>query len=273
RGGALLVTSTWPTPYARPPTPEELNAGPRTAARRERSVRNAAPRSALSSAERHLDVVTGAPESEPRGGNSVILLLSTSDTDLLSARSCGADYRLANPARLELSELPGLLDGASIVVVRILGTERTWAEGLRIVRESGSHVVVLGGEQSPDAELMERSTVTVGIATEAHTYLTLGGPDNLAQLHRSLSDTLLLTGHGFVPPAPQPSWGVLFRESSGGDGPVVSILYYRAHHLSGNTAFVHTLADQVEAAGGRALPIYCASLRSREPEMMAELEK
>ena len=203
----------------------------------------------------------------------MILLLSTSDTDLLSARSCGADYRLANPARLELSELPGLLDGASIVVVRILGTERTWAEGLRIVRESGAHVVVLGGEQSPDAELMALSTVPVGIATEAHTYLAHGGPDNLAQLHRFLSDTLLLTGDGFEPPAPQPSWGVLPRESSGGDGPVVAILYYRAHHLSGNTAFVHTLADQVEAAGGRALPIYCASLRSREPEMMAELEK
>ncbi|MCR3719473.1 MULTISPECIES: cobaltochelatase subunit CobN [Prauserella salsuginis group] len=204
----------------------------------------------------------------------MILLLSTSDTDLLSARSSGADYRLANPARLDLEELPGLLDGAPIVVVRILGTERTWAEGLRIVRESGAHVVVLGGEQAPDAELMALSTVPVGTATQAHTYLAHGGPENLAQLHRFLSDTLLLTGDGFEPPAEQPSWGVLPRTSSGpADGPVVAILYYRAHHLSGNTAFVHTLADQVEAAGGRPLPIYCASLRSREPEMMAELER
>ncbi|MCP2254468.1 cobaltochelatase CobN [Prauserella aidingensis] len=204
----------------------------------------------------------------------MILLLSTSDTDLLSARSSGADYRLANPARLELEELPGLLDDAPIVVVRILGTERTWAEGLRIVRESGAHVVVLGGEQAPDAELMALSTVPVGTATQAHTYLAHGGPENLAQLHRFLSDTLLLTGDGFEPPAEQPSWGVLPRNSDGpADGPVVAILYYRAHHLSGNTAFVHTLADRVEAAGGRPLPIYCASLRSREPEMMAELEK
>ncbi|MFI7490014.1 hypothetical protein ACIBXA_16705 [Micromonospora echinaurantiaca] len=29
-----------------------------------------------------------------------ILLLSTADTDLLAARASGADYRLANPARV-----------------------------------------------------------------------------------------------------------------------------------------------------------------------------
>ncbi|NIJ13723.1 cobaltochelatase CobN [Saccharomonospora amisosensis] len=201
----------------------------------------------------------------------MILLLSTSDTDLLSARASGADYRMANPARLDLSELPGLLRGAPIVVVRILGTERTWPEGLAQVRESGAHVVVLGGEQSPDAELMALSTVPAGIATEAHAYLAHGGPENLAQLHQFLSDTLLLTGDGFEPPAEQPSWGVLPRPER--DGPVVAILYYRAHHLAGNTAFVETLADEVEAEGGRALPIYCASLRRTEPELLDRLRE
>ena len=32
----------------------------------------------------------------------MIVLLSTSDTDLLSARASGAGYRLANPARLAI---------------------------------------------------------------------------------------------------------------------------------------------------------------------------
>ncbi|WIX84734.1 cobaltochelatase subunit CobN [Amycolatopsis sp. DG1A-15b] len=200
----------------------------------------------------------------------MILLLSTSDTDLLSARSSDREYRLGNPSRLDVGELPGLLDGVKIVVARILGTPRSWQDGLDVLRASGAHVVVLGGEQTPDAELMKLSTVPAGIAAEAHAYLAQGGPANLTQLHRFLSDTLLLTGDGFEPPAEQPSWGVLERPSRG-DGPVIGILYYRAHHLSGNTAFVHTLADEVEAAGGRALPIYCASLRTREPEMMAEL--
>ncbi|GAA4669742.1 cobaltochelatase subunit CobN [Amycolatopsis dongchuanensis] len=203
----------------------------------------------------------------------MILLLSTSDTDLLSARASTAEYRLANPARLDLSELPALLDGVPIVVVRILGSARTWQEGLDTVRASGAHVVVLGGEQTPDAELMELSTVPAGIATEAHAYLAQGGPENLTQLHRFLSDTLLLTGDGFEPPAPQPMWGVLDRERRRTEGPVVAILYYRAHHLSGNTAFVEALSRAVEDAGGQALPIHCASLRSREPELMAELAK
>ncbi|MEV6647066.1 cobaltochelatase subunit CobN [Amycolatopsis sp. NPDC051371] len=202
----------------------------------------------------------------------MILLLSTSDTDLLSARSADGEYRLGNPARLDVAELPALLDGVKIVVVRILGTPRSWQEGLDTLRASGAHVVVLGGEQTPDAELMKLSTVPAGIAAEAHAYLAQGGPANLTQLHRFLSDTLLLTGDGFEPPARQPAWGILER-SSQATGPVIGILYYRAHHLSGNTNFVHTLADRIEAAGGRALPIYCASLRTREPEMMAELGK
>ncbi|MFJ9787290.1 cobaltochelatase subunit CobN [Amycolatopsis sp. NPDC101161] len=202
----------------------------------------------------------------------MILLLSTSDTDLLSARSADAEFRLANPSRLDVAELPGLLEGVRIVVVRILGTPRTWQDGLDTLLASGAHIVVLGGEQTPDAELMKLSTVPAGIAAEAHAYLAQGGPANLTQLHRFLSDTLLLTGDGFEPPARQPEWGVLERPSRG-DGPVIGILYYRAHHLSGNTHFVHALADEIEAAGGRALPIYCASLRTRAPEMMAELGK
>ncbi|NKQ54074.1 cobaltochelatase subunit CobN [Amycolatopsis sp. K13G38] len=203
----------------------------------------------------------------------MILLLSTSDTDLLSARASEAGYRLANPARLDLAELPALLEDVRIVVVRILGSARTWQQGLDTVLACGAHVVVLGGEQTPDAELMELSTVPAGIATEAHAYLAQGGPVNLTQLHRFLSDTLLLTGDDFEPPAPQPMWGVLERTPRSTEGPVIGILYYRAHHLSGNTAFVEALSDAIEDSGGQALPIHCASLRSREPDMMAELRR
>jgi len=43
-----------------------------------------------------------------------VALLSTSDTDLLAARSSGAGYRLANPARLPLAALPDLLAGTDM---------------------------------------------------------------------------------------------------------------------------------------------------------------
>ncbi|WP_216587301.1 cobaltochelatase subunit CobN [Streptomyces brasiliscabiei] len=213
------------------------------------------------------------PSSGERSAQPHILLLSTSDTDLLSARAAGGPvpYRFANPSRLPLEDLPGLLDGAGLVVVRLLGGIRAWQEGLDLLLADGRPVVVLTGEQAPDAQLMAASTVPVGIAAEAHAYLAHGGPANLEQLARFLSDTVLLTGHGFDAPAPAPSWGPLPREARETDGPTVAVLYYRAHHMSGNTAFVGALCEAIEDTGARALPLYVASLRAPEPELIEEL--
>ncbi|MFG1964890.1 cobaltochelatase subunit CobN [Nonomuraea sp. NPDC049028] len=205
------------------------------------------------------------------GDSHTVLLLSTSDTDLLSARACGAAYRLGNPARLDPDDLPGLLEGADLVVVRLLGGRRAWQEGLDALLAGPRPVVVLGGEQAPDAELMELSTVSGGVCADAHAYLAHGGPANLTELHAFLSDTVLLTGRGFAPPAPTPSWGRLEREARSHEGPVIGVLYYRAHHMAGNTAFVETLCAAVEEAGGQALPVFCSSLRTAEPELLETL--
>ncbi|HEY1966685.1 MAG TPA: cobaltochelatase subunit CobN, partial [Pseudonocardia sp.] len=204
----------------------------------------------------------------------MILLLSTSDTDLLSARTSDGDFRLGNPARLALDELPALLAGTDLVVVRLLGGRRAWEEGLDALLAGPRPVVVLGGEQAPDAELMECSTVPGGVCAEAHSYLAYGGPANLGELYRFLSDTVLLTGHGFAPPAPTPVWGVLARSPSPTvpeDAPVVGVLYYRAHQLAGNTGFVDALCHAIEGHGARPLPVFCASLRTAEPEMVDAL--
>ncbi|MFD9816953.1 cobaltochelatase subunit CobN [Streptomyces sp. NPDC059080] len=207
----------------------------------------------------------------------MLLLLSTSDTDLLSARAAGGPvpFRLANPARLDLAELPALLDGVDLVVVRLLGGIRAWEEGLDLLLAEDQHrpVVVLTGEQAPDAQLMEASTVPVGTAAEAHAYLAHGGPENLGRLARFLSDTVLLTGHGFAPPQPAPTWGELERPTARKDidGPLIPVLYYRAHHMSGNTGFVDALCTKIEEAGGRPLPLFVASLRAPEPELIDAL--
>ncbi|MGW5386434.1 cobaltochelatase subunit CobN [Nocardia sp. NPDC003963] len=207
----------------------------------------------------------------------MILLLSTSDTDLLSARASGADYRWGNPARLLVDDLPGLLAGADLVIVRILGGKRAWEDGLAAVRASGVPVVAVGGEMAPDAELMECSTVPVGVASDAHNYLAAGGPQNLRQLHNFLSDTVLLTGHGFEPPVQLPGWGRLERAARY-PGPVagkptVGVVYYRAQHLAGNTGYIDALCGAIEDAGAVPLPVYCASLRTAEPELLATLRQ
>ncbi|MFD3508890.1 cobaltochelatase subunit CobN [Nocardia sp. NPDC058666] len=203
----------------------------------------------------------------------MILLLSTSDTDLLSARASGAQYRWGNPARLLVEDLPELLDGADLVIVRILGGKRAWEDGLDAIRASGVPMVALGGEIAPDAELMECSTVPVGVAADAHNYLAAGGSENLLQLHNFLSDTVLLTGHGFEPPAQLPTWGELDRSARilEPHAPTVGVVYYRAQHLAGNTAYIEALCKAIEAKGARPLPVYAASLRTAEPELLTLL--
>ena len=224
----------------------------------------------------------------------MLLLLSTSDTDLRSARAAPRGRRVPGAGRTP----PGsrsrtstaLLEGVDLVVVRLLGGRQAWEAGLDalLAPSQPRPVVVLGGEQSPDAQLMESSTVPVGVATQAHLYLAQGGSENLTQLHHFLSDTVLLTGHGFDPPAEMPNWGrlegwetperVALRtlDDSGATPltlPRVAIVYYRAHHMAGNTAFVDALCRAVVDAGGVPEPVFCSSLRAPEDELVAVLRQ
>ncbi len=219
-------------------------------------------------------------------GVVTILLLSTADTELLAARASGAGYRTANPVRIPLDDpgaLTALTDGADIVVVRLLGGRQAWPAGLEALRATGLPLVALGGEAAPDAELMALSTVPAGVAADALGYLREGGPANLRELAAFLSDTVLLTGEGFAPPEsaarlrgppaararnrcrsraadPRPS------RPQRGDGarPTVAVIFYRAHELSGNTAFVDTLCAAIAGRGATPLPVYCSSLRSAD---------
>lgn len=189
----------------------------------------------------------------------------------MTARASGARYRWMNPSRLVDGELDSLLDGVDVAVVRILGGYRSWQDGIDAVVGKGIPTVVISGEQSPDADLMSHSTVPAGVALQTHVYLAQGGVANLEQLHAFLSDTLLMTGFGFLPPEATPTWGVLECPAgnvTSNDGPRVAVLFYRAQHLAGNTAYVGALCHAIDAAGGQPVPIYAASLRTPEPELL-----
>src|SRR6185312_2846340 len=187
-----------------------------------------------------------------------ILLVSTADTELLAAAASGAGYLTANPARVTADEVPALAARADLVVLRLLGGRNAWAEGVAALVAADKPLVALGGEAAPDADLMALSTVPAGVATEALAYLREGGPENLRELARFLSDTIFLTGEGFSPPHPMPPPGLhplpdSMMASSGHiaphsghdheNAPVVAVVFYRAHELSGNTAFVDTLCE------------------------------
>ncbi|NED95552.1 cobaltochelatase subunit CobN [Phytoactinopolyspora alkaliphila] len=218
-----------------------------------------------------------------------LLLLSTADTDLLTAIRADDRWAVANPSRTSAEHVPALLENVDVAVVRLLGGREAWPDGLAAVRASGVPTVVVSGEASPDAQLHALSTVPSGVATETQRYLVAGGPVNLAQLAAFLSDTILLTGEGFEPPAEQPRFGVheVPRHTMAGQrmegasddgralaaGPVVGIIFYRSHELSGNTAFIDVLCEQIDAAGGIPLPIFTDSLRGTDRDEYAELRE
>ncbi|MDQ0931911.1 cobaltochelatase subunit CobN [Streptomyces turgidiscabies] len=197
---------------------------------------------------------------------STVLLLSTADTDLLAARAAtGASYRIGNPTRVDVAEeLPALVEGADIAVVRLLGGKRAWEDGLAYLKSSGVPTVLLGGETVPDAELMAESSVPAGVVAEALRYLVEGGPANLVEMARFLSDTVLLTGEGFVEPQKMPEYGTHGSYTRENGRPTIGVLFYRAHELSGNTGFVDTLCEAIEARGANPLPVYCGSLRGAD---------
>jgi cobaltochelatase CobN len=203
-----------------------------------------------------------------------IFLVSTADTELLAARASASGYLTANPARTAPDAAAALAARADLVILRLLGGRQAWPEGLAAVAATGRPLVALGGEPTPDADLMALCTVPAGVAAEALAYLREGGPDNLRELSRFLSDTLLFTGEGFAPPHPTPTHGLhpLPAAPHTPGAPVVAVVFYRAHELAGNTAFVDTLCAALAEKGAIPRPVFCASLRSSEPSLLELLE-
>ena len=206
-----------------------------------------------------------------------IALLTTTETDLLSARASGADYVLGNPVKLTTHAVEQLLDGADLVVFRFLGGKEQLPETFQVCQRSGLPLVVLGGQHTPDAALMELSTVPLGVVAQAHDYFVHGGVGNLRNVHAFLSDTVLLTGDDFEPVEQLPTWNELPRPEAPTDAPEghrrprIAIIFYRAHYAAGNIAHVVALADAIDAAGGIGVPIQTASLRNPDPGLIAHL--
>ncbi|MBW3574543.1 MAG: cobaltochelatase subunit CobN [Actinobacteria bacterium] len=205
----------------------------------------------------------------------MILFGSNADTELLALRSVVDDLpdelsevRWFHPDRTDA--VPHV-DGASLVVVRLLGGADAWEEGFAALRKrcraAGVPLVALGGEAEPDPDLLAASTVPTGVASEAHRYLAAGGPANVAQLLRFLSDTVAMTGLGFNPPAPVADVGVWDGAGLGAgverrpDRPLVAVIFYRAHLVAGNTTYVRELCAALDVAGADAVAIWTYSLR------------
>ena len=215
----------------------------------------------------------------------MLRFVTTADTEILAIAAAVErlpddfpEVRCANPGghpdpRALVDEV---LDGARVVLCRILGGRRGWPEGLDLLvegaRERGALVLALGGEAEPDAEMTALSTAPSGAVAQAGEYLRHGDVDNVEQLLRFLADTFLLEGHGFEPPHEVDDLGVYvpgrgdvaIEEALAAHDPsrpTVGVCFYRSHRLTGNTAFVDTLVGAIEAAGANALAVWSYTLR------------
>jgi cobaltochelatase CobN len=211
----------------------------------------------------------------------VLRFVTTADTEILAAAA--ALERLprdfppvvcANPAGEP--DLDELLDGARVVICRILGGRRGWTPGFDDLRarcaERGIALLALGGEAEPDAEMTELSLAPAGAVAQAGEYLRHGDVDNVEQLLRFLADAFLLEGHGFEPPHEVADLGVYVPGE--GDMPIeravarhdparptIGVCFYRSHRLTGNTGWVDELCAAIEAAGANALAVWSYTLR------------
>jgi cobaltochelatase CobN len=226
-----------------------------------------------------------------------LLFLTTADTEILAAARAAErlpegfpEIRCANPAALgdPTPFFEGELQGARAVMVRLLGGRRTWPEGLDDLRRRCAELRVpllaFGGEAEPDAELAALSTVPSGTVLEAFEYLRHGGVRNTGNLFRFVADTALMEGYGFEPASPLPETGVYhpdLRDASTLEDllsthdparPTVGVVFYRAHWMGGNTAFVDSLVRALAEVGANALPVYCYSLRAGADGAVPALE-
>jgi cobaltochelatase CobN len=220
---------------------------------------------------------------------SGIMLLSHADTDLLTLTKT----RELLPPELQVSAyslnalhskeqmevlLAGELGSTRVIVLRVHGP-LSCVPGFDELRamclERGQSLVLVSGTGELSPEFSQTVNVPGDVMETAATYLALGGIHNFAELFRFLSDRLLLTGYGYAPPTPMPEHGIYLPEMDIAEiadwerqadplKPTVAILFYRAHRMSGNTAFIDTLAQALQAIGVNALCIFTSSLKSRE---------
>ena len=98
-----------------------------------------------------------------------------------------------------------VLRHAKLIIVRILGGRAYWPYGLEVVQDTatqtGSHLIVLPGDDRPAPDLISHATVPLTVANQLWRYLNEGGVDNLTHGLLWLCDQLFTTD--YRPPEPQ----------------------------------------------------------------------
>jgi cobaltochelatase CobN len=228
---------------------------------------------------------SGAADQAKEG----IVFLSHADTDLLSLHRALQFLPEDFPHTLGInllavkseSHMAQLLDreiaAAKVIILRILGRPSTipgFSELVNRVKKQGQHLIIVSGTSDFNPEYAAASTVPPDILRETLDYLDAGGQANMVSLLHFLSDRLLMTGFGFEAPVVLPQHGIYhpdlpenatiedWQQHKNKSWASIGITFYRAHYMSGNTAFIDALVRSLEDKNLNVLPIFTASLKA-----------
>jgi cobaltochelatase CobN len=237
-------------------------------------------------------------ETKPATGS--IVLVTTADTDILTAERAlvgmpwgdSVTVHAFNPVALEgetdgaastRRDLLQAVDGASVVVLRLLGGRRALGDVFdplwEICLRNRTPLIACPGHQEWDDDLVAACTAPVSEVETVFSYLMRGGVLNFRNLFLFLADTYLGGDFGHEAPAPMPWQGIYHPEMAEGISvadyrlarfapgrPSVGVLFYRAHWMSGNLAFVDDLIARLEAQDVNVLPVFSYSLKHQPEE-------
>ncbi|SFS21405.1 cobaltochelatase subunit CobN [Yoonia litorea] len=215
-----------------------------------------------------------------------VVVISAADTELAAlseARSEMADppgLRLANmmhlthPMSVDL-HLDDCATKSGLVIARILGGAGYWKYGLTQyaarLHEAGVPFVALPGDDKPDPELRELSTVSAEDYDALWAYLVEGGPQN-STAFLSYAKAMLTGADKPAAASPLLRAGVYWPGAGIADltaaqaewtegAPVIPIIFYRALVQGGGLNPINRLTRSLLRAGLNPLPIFVASLK------------
>ncbi|RMQ47621.1 CobN protein [Pseudomonas cichorii] len=224
----------------------------------------------------------------------VILCSGDSSLALLAeaAQQLPDDYpslRLANPMQVQNHASVDLyvdevLRHARVILISLHGGIGYWRYGVERLMElaaRGVQVILVPGDDRPDPELSDLSTVPAQARDRLWQFLRQGGLHNALELYRCLASSWLERDYPWAEPRPLPRTAIYHpRQSAAGlqdwqadwvaGQPVVALLFYRSHLQAANTGFIDVFCQRLQAEGLNPLPIALASLK--EPGCLTRVE-
>ncbi|MBT4772799.1 MAG: cobaltochelatase subunit CobN [Rhodospirillaceae bacterium] len=219
-----------------------------------------------------------------------ILVLSAADTEItalaMANRSRMANdpnapsLRLANYLRLAHNMsvdlyVDDVVRHTKLVVCRLLGGRGYWPYGVDEIvaacRAADIPVAFLPGDDQPDAELTNLTSLDGGDTHRLWQYLVHGGIDNAGNF-LAFAETLIGRDRDWHEPAPLTRAGLYWpgagnialeglRAHWADDAPVAGVLFYRALMQAANLAPIDSLIAALQTKGVNPLPIHAASLK------------